>query len=93
MEAFVPARCEGGAGPWKNPEQMAALRWAFRSGHFVFTALGPIRLGGVTVVDIDQLPSFLTEGRTALTPQAVVHLANAILRDGAVVVSRSLGTD
>jgi hypothetical protein len=54
---------------------------------------GSVRLDRVIVVDIDQLPALLTEGRAVLTPEAVVRLANAILRDGAVMVSRSLGTD
>jgi hypothetical protein len=54
---------------------------------------GPITLSGVTVVDIDQLPLWLTQGASTLTPESVVRLSNAILRNGAPVTARSLGTD
>jgi hypothetical protein len=56
-------------------------------------AKGRIELGSVTVVDIDDLESFITGRQSRLDAHQVAQLANAVLRDGAPVSVRSMGTD
>jgi hypothetical protein len=55
-------------------------------------AKGRIELGPVTVVDIEDLESFITRRQTRLDLHGVARYANAILRDGAPVSVRSMGT-